>query len=389
MFGRFFQYHYCLLFILVFGLFFRLSGQSDSPLRFEKLAQDQGWSNGSVNDITQDYQGFLWIATWSGLMKYDGYSLKRYWVEPDNLNGLSSNKITTVYEDSDHRLWIGTTYGGLFLYDRNRDRFIQKKHDPLDKNSLGNNNVWSITEDKYGTLWIGTETGLSYMESGQDSFSHFIHKEDDSTSLSHPFVYSVVEDVTGQLWVGTEYGLNRLVRDEHQRPVSFQQYFLSPSGLSLNDERRHNFTYKVVPSVIHDHTLWICTSIGLKKVEYDDATLTITSLRSYSHEEGLEDELSHRFVADVVEEKRSEKIWIATYKGINILDLTTGKFSYYFSDDQNQNSITNNVVHSLYKDRFENLWIGTESGLSWVNLSANPIYSDHLEGEEGLSLIHI
>lgn len=383
MFGRFFQYHYCLLFILAFGLFFRLSGQPDSPLRFEKLAQDQGWSNGSVNDITQDYQGFLWIATWSGLMKYDGYSLKRYWVEPDNLNGLSSNKITTVYEDSDHRLWVGTTYGGLFLYDRNRDRFIQKKHDPLDKNSLGNNNVWSITEDKYGTLWIGTETGLSYMESGQDSFSHFIHKEDDSTSLSHPFVYSVVEDVTGQLWVGTEYGLNRLVRDEHQRPVSFQQYFLSPSGLSLNDERRHNFTYKVVPSVIHDHTLWICTSIGLKKVEYDEATLTITSLRSYSHEEGLEDELSHRFVADVVEEKESEKIWIATYKGINILDLATGKFSYYFSDDQNQNSITNNVVHALYKDRFENLWIGTESGLSWVNLSANPIYSDHLEGEEG------
>lgn len=381
--GRCLIYRYLCLYLIANSFFLQLSAQADIPLRFDNLIQKQGWSNGSVNDIIQDYQGFLWIATWSGLMKYDGYSLKRYWVEPDNSTGLSSNKITTVFQDSDHRLWVGSTYGGLFLYDRNKDRFIQYEHHPLDQHSLGNNNVWSITEDRYGTLWIGTEAGLSYLYAGDSSFSHFEHISGDSNSLSHPFVYSVTEDVHGQLWVGTEYGLNKLVRDEEHRPDHFQQYFLSPSGLSLNDERRHNFIYKVVPSLIHPSTLWICTSIGLKKVEYDETDFSLKLLKAYSHEEGSEGELSHRFVADVLEEKESERIWIATYKGINILDIQTGKFTYCLSDDKNQNSIANNVVHSLYKDRFENLWVGTENGVSWVNLSANPIFSDHLEGEEG------
>ena len=89
------------LFILLFFLPSLISGQKDSDsFRFEKLPSELGLYNTGVNEIEEDHRGFLWLATWAGLARYDGYSIKMYRQEPNDANGLKSNKISHIFEDS-------------------------------------------------------------------------------------------------------------------------------------------------------------------------------------------------------------------------------------------------------------------------------------------------
>ncbi|MBX2871080.1 MAG: hypothetical protein KTR30_03245, partial [Saprospiraceae bacterium] len=129
--------------------------------RFEQLSGEQGWKGNAVNAILQDHRGFLWIATWSGLFRYDGYEVKAYRQDPTDENGLQSNYVISLYEDSQNRLWVGTSYTGLYQYDEAQDGFINYAQETDNMNSLSNNNVWAMLEDKQGFLWIGTENGLN------------------------------------------------------------------------------------------------------------------------------------------------------------------------------------------------------------------------------------
>jgi ligand-binding sensor domain-containing protein len=163
-------------------------------------------SHTSITAILQDHDGFLWIGAWSGLLKYDGYKVHQYKQEPGNINGLESNKITTLFEDSQHRLWVGTRNSGLYQYDRMQNRFLQYKKEPSVEGSLSNNNVWAIYEDHLGDIWVGTEKGLNLLLPESKRFVHFTHDPKYSQSLSYDFVYSITESNNQTLWIGTEEG---------------------------------------------------------------------------------------------------------------------------------------------------------------------------------------
>ena len=131
--------HYIFVFLILLPAV--LHSQVDGFFRFEKLPTEIEFTNAGVNDILQDHQGFLWVATWSGIAKFDGYSVQMYRQTPDNVYGLKSNKITQIYEDSKNRLWIGTNYSGFYLYNRDQDIFEQYCRDPENQNSLSDDNV--------------------------------------------------------------------------------------------------------------------------------------------------------------------------------------------------------------------------------------------------------
>ena len=116
-------------------LFFYLSQSAVSQprsIRFEQLPSELGWSNHAVNNMLQDHQGFIWLATWAGLIKYDGYKAKIYRQEIGQANSLKSNKITCLFEDSQQRLWVGTRHTGFYLYDRSKDHFVQYQRNQND-----------------------------------------------------------------------------------------------------------------------------------------------------------------------------------------------------------------------------------------------------------------
>ncbi|MEL6194485.1 MAG: two-component regulator propeller domain-containing protein, partial [Bacteroidota bacterium] len=139
-------YSYFFLLIFIFDLSLLLS--QPSQLSFNNVARDESWGNNTFNDIVQDEDGFIWFATWSGLIKFDGINSTVYGFSTTQKEGLKGNKITCLLTDSKNRLWIGTTYSGFYKYDPEHDTFIQyASRDSSKGNSLIHDNVWAITED--------------------------------------------------------------------------------------------------------------------------------------------------------------------------------------------------------------------------------------------------
>ncbi|MFT3898210.1 MAG: two-component regulator propeller domain-containing protein [Thermomonas sp.] len=80
---------------------------------------DQGLPQASVNALLQGRDGYLWIGTYGGLVRFDGDSFKTFRTSP---GGLVSNRILSLYEDRRGRLWIGTQESGIALYESGRFR---------------------------------------------------------------------------------------------------------------------------------------------------------------------------------------------------------------------------------------------------------------------------
>jgi len=173
---------------------------SAQEFRFEALPEEIGLSLGTVNDIYQDQQGFIWLATWSGLYRYDGYEVKSYQVNNQNPLGLKTNKITSIFQDSQGFIWVGTRRKGVYRYDLTLERF--DSFDQEKEPNLENENVWCIKEDAQHQIWIGTEGGLDLYDPSQNSFRHFTIGQ----TQQENFIYDLLP-LDNKLYIGTEGGL--------------------------------------------------------------------------------------------------------------------------------------------------------------------------------------
>ena len=375
------------IFFLLAGCLLVITGktQNFNP-RFEQLPGDVVLSHTSITNILQDHQGFLWLGTWWGLIKYDGYNAKQYKQEPGNINGLESNKINILFEDSKKRLWVGTHNTGFYQYDPSTDLFIQYKKDPANANSLSNNRVWAIQEDSYGYLWIGTEKGLNRFDPKTRKFIHFNHNSSDDRSLGHDFVNVIWEAQDRSLWIGTEGGLDRLIRKENHEPNHFIQYSLAPVSASEKRDEfiAHNYIYQIKQVENQPTSLWIGTKGGLKKIGYSKKDLEKLEIHTYRNNPADDSSLSHNFVVDIWEVPDGN-LWVATYNGLNLLKKDSDQFQRFVSDSQNAHSLQNNVIKALFLDRSDLLWIGTEGGLHKLNLSAKPFFNIQIGNSENSS----
>lgn len=91
----------------------------------ETMSATQGLSQGLINDMLQDKEGFIWIATKGGLNRYDGYSFKIFTTDPQDSSSISSNSLSNLLEDSKGRLWISTYDGGVNVYNKKSGRFLR------------------------------------------------------------------------------------------------------------------------------------------------------------------------------------------------------------------------------------------------------------------------
>ena len=130
------------------------------PMYFEHLTMRDGLSQSTVMSILQDSQGYLWLATESGLDRYDGYSIREYRRERGNEHGLASDYIWKIAEDAHGDLWLATVGGGVARWDRRNDRFQQFRHDPADPDTLASDAVRTLLIDaqrphlgRHGAAW--------------------------------------------------------------------------------------------------------------------------------------------------------------------------------------------------------------------------------------------
>jgi signal transduction histidine kinase/ligand-binding sensor domain-containing protein/DNA-binding response OmpR family regulator len=359
--------------------FFSYAQYHKHDLRFTRLTDEIGFFNTGINDILEDRKGFVWVASWSGLARHDGYKVELFRQQPGNVNGLKSSKITTLFEDSKGNLWIGSSYTGFYRFDREREAFEQYANDPNDMNSLSNNNVSSIIEDEAGMLWIGTEQGLNRFDPTTKQFLHYKHDPSDRRSLSHNFVYSIAQTADGSLWVGTEEGLNRLVEKDGKE--YFVQYDLAPPSLSNDIYLAHNFIYRLIPSEYHPNTIWACTSVGLKKIQFSEDFQEGIETTIYDNNIDSSSGLSHPHVRDLLEES-AESIWIATMNGLNNLNLKTGANRQFWAQPNTPDQLSSNLIHCISSDRLGNIWLGLDKGVNRINLAESGFYGVYLQSSE-------
>ena len=338
--------------VYFFLLFVSTITPQKSKIKFEHLSVEHGLSNNGVFCIIQDRQGFMWFATFDGLNKYDGYTIKEYKSDPNDLHSLSDNKVSSIIEDQNGVIWVGSYGGGLDMFDREKETFTRYGHDPNNPNSLSGDGIITIYEDQAGVIWIGTYDALNKFDKEKEAFTHYKHNPSDPKSLGKNEVLSILEDRWGVLWVGTNGGgLNKFNR-ENETFVHYQHNSKNPN--SLGNDRIH--------SIFEDQSgvMWIGTNNGgLNKFDREKEIFI-----RYKHNPNNPNSISSNFVGDIYEDQ-SGVMWIGTNDGgLNKFDREKEIFIHYKNDPSDAQSLSHNRVLSFCQDHSGVLWIGTNGGLN-------------------------
>jgi signal transduction histidine kinase/ligand-binding sensor domain-containing protein/CheY-like chemotaxis protein len=314
---------------------------------FEHLTMRDGLSQSTVMSVLQDSQGYLWLASESGLDRYDGYSIRKYRRERGNAQGLANDYIWKIAEDARGDLWLATMGGGVARWDRATDRFQQFRHDPNDPHSLSGDAVRTLLIDDRGLVWAGTlRSGLNVLDPKTGRARRFLPHAGDARALPSDAVFALYQDRAHHIWVGTDGGLSR-----YERATDDFIHFGTKAGAALSDMR--------VRAIYEDHTgaLWIGTlEGGLNRL--DPRTGQISSFRHNPNDAGS---LSNNRVLAVFEDD-AQRLWVGTAKGLNLFDRRSGRFVRYVHDPEAPFSLPDDDIMSLYQDRGGVLWVGTRAG---------------------------
>lgn len=401
---------------------------------FRTIAVDQGLSQNTVFAIAQDALGFMWMGTQNGLNRYDGEVIKVYRPVKNDTNSLQSYYIRSLFTDRNNRLWIGgnkgisyydhrigkfknyalpiktgewhvtsiasdqtgkiwasTSYGDIYFYDINSDRFLRFTinnaqqfklqikqmlfHKDLlyigtsagthiidlktkkIRNSLLNkiNSRINYMLAEADTIWLGTEgNGLYYFDVRKQSLGNFRHKLADPFSLVNDNIRSLEKDNEGNLWIGTFKGLSIL----NMRSKSFKNYLHQPTNSYTISQNSIRCIYRD-----RQNGMWLGTFFGGTSYYHKD-DIKFNLINQYTSPLALNDQ-----VVNVIKEDADRNVWIGTNdKGLNIWNRRKGTISYYSYKEDHKNSISSDNIKSIEFDAAGNALIGTHnSGLNYIN----------------------
>ena len=315
-------------------------------LRFEHIGILDGLSMSSVQSITQDQAGFLWIGTQAGLNKYDGYEISIREVNPGDPIALAGENISSLLADSQGNLWIGTDLG-LERLQLASGEITQFRNIPNDRQSLTAGQVNAILEDTAGNIWIGTYYGLNRFEPQSETFTRF---------LPENLISDLYEDPSGTIWIASNLGLISWHPDRER----FSIYLHDPDDPS-------SLTYSGITSIDKDGqgNLWVGTAHGLNLFD-----LSTGESKPYLRDPDISFSLGDNSITDVLHDSRG-RTWISTINGLDLYDPGLDGFHHFRDDPAIASSLSDNFILGLYEDRSGVIWIGTYSG------GLNKLSDDH------------
>ena len=199
-----FRYVICLLFISSASF-----GQRFNTLNYN---QSNGMPSNQVNELIQDRNGLIWIATMSGVVSFDGKSFNFL----DNCPELSNNPIKSIYQDNKGNLWFGSIRKGLYKYSGT------KLNSYTTENGLPSDIVNVVAGDESNGIWVGTNDGLSHFDGNR--FVNYSVKN----GLPSNIIYDVLTEKSGKVWVATANGISVLINNK------FINYSSGVAGFNSN-----------------------------------------------------------------------------------------------------------------------------------------------------------
>jgi ligand-binding sensor domain-containing protein/signal transduction histidine kinase len=274
-----------------------------------------GLPQNTVRAIAQTRDGYLWLGTFGGLVRFDGNAFTIF--DPGNTPGLTSARIVSLLEDRNGVLWIGTE-SGLIRYEHGRFTPMTAFTAFATSEGVAHDEITALTEDHRGRLWIATPLGIALFDGR--AFSWLATKESAIALLSAP---------NGDVWAGRLNGLAQFQDAERTGFVDASGF--GHAGLVVDARQQ----------------VWLGGGV-LRK--WDGAHATAFPLPIPQQAYGWITALA----AD-----RDGGVWIGTLRG-GLWRLHDGTFESHGGE-----GLVNTQVRSLLVDRDNNVWVGTDvNGLS-------------------------
>ncbi len=344
------------LFINIFFLFtpLLLFAQS-TDLRFNHITTEQGLSNNYIQSIAQDQEGFIWIGTFDGLNKLDGYNIKVYNHNSDDATSLIDNYITSVFVDSKNMVWIATL-SGISVYNKDNDNFINFKV-IQSKDEQTYNYITAIIEDSRGNILLTNDKGWIFQFNRQNN-KFIIREMDKIPSINCMSFYNDT-----LLFLGSKKGLYSYNLPD--KKVKF---------ITFNDKSIYK-PLVINSMVLFDDKLWIGSSNN-GVVIYNLKNKQISFLNKMLHING---DGCNKINCLYVENNKN--LWIGDAEGIKVFNTLTGNIIRYDYIPNSNYSISTAGGTAIFIDKQQNKWIGT--ALGGVNFASKLKNFFNLKSENG------
>lgn len=388
--------HTCFIYLVLALLATAASAQ---PYTIKRLGVENGLSSNYVVDLTQDRKGCLWIATESGLNRFDGRQFTTY---TKSNSGLSANELNAVLADPvENKIWIGTQRDGLCCfdyhtesitrlsiekdglltndvthltvaadsgiwvvhyhlgidyYDRKSKKFISYSSKNI-KGLIGNH--WTASDDGKGNLYVGhVVDGMSIISLKDRTAKNYVSDPNDPYSIPGNEVRSICIDKNQNVWVGTNQGL-ALFNPQTEKFTTFRHIEGNPQSLLSNKV----FEIKQMK----DGTLWVGTYMGGISILNLHENAFITPENTNFHNITVtndEHSISGPNVRSMIQDSFGN-IWIGNYRGgVNFISYAQPTFNTVaYTVEKQGGSISNKQVWGLWADNDQQIWIGGEGEL--------------------------
>jgi signal transduction histidine kinase/ligand-binding sensor domain-containing protein/DNA-binding response OmpR family regulator len=360
------------LLIIFFILFTFTTLMSQSRVRFEEVSSSNPLSHNGVTCIYQDKLGFLWIGTFNGLNKYDGYSFKIYRFNENVSNTASSNRITSIHEDKYNNLWITTYDGGLHRFNPATEKF---RNFPDETDSIVSIRFNGIYESGTGIISLITgKWGVFFITNNdKDETPNMVQLTagpESKARLTDNNVNFVIEDSNKDFWLGTANGLNQVNESEliKDHPVLINWY--ASAG---NVKEKAEF----VTAQEFGGKIWFGTrKQGL--MIYDPGLKKFLDLSKYPEAALFGREEITTFFSS------GDDLWIGTdNRKLIRYNSTANQFSVFEMNDPR----IGNYIHQIYTDKYNQVWLKTNKfGITRFDPSKSRFFNYALTPPELMNL---
>lgn len=376
-----------------------------SSPRFKHLSTENGLSQDSINDMFVDSDGFLWVATETGLNRYDGYHNKQY----IGLNNeFADDGIYSLYEDQNNDLWVSTYSSGVYRVNRQtgeskRVLAITYKSQPewyqfVSHYIPGPNNTLYIAHDhvivqfnleteQWATvfdllspeialpesevirhialydevLFIATSAGFYTYDLLTKATRKIQYEENRESNRDKLNAKLIMIDEQANFWLGTVEGLYKFNLE------ALLTYAKSGGDAPLGATAIPSLNIWSLQNI--DGSLcYLATNNGLYTV--DLVTLELQHLFKPSDSNLLITDNNLTKIAFTP----SEQLWLSTKtSGMLLWNPRSVLFNNVYADDESKSSLSDNTVHDFHVQNDENLWVGTNNGLNLYNLESGEI----------------
>ncbi len=298
-----------------------------------------------ITSIVEDNDNNLWMGTGdTGLIFVDTkkLALKSFFFL-ENGDYLQGRVILDLMYCDDDNIWIGTDSEGLVCFNI-KNHIVRQFREGETENNLLYKTISSLYFDRSGNLWIGTNgKGLNILSPFSKKFYSVTKNTASTLNLSFESVRSIYEDKDNILWVGGYSGMQR---------IDFQK--------NTSELAAPHVIYSICPDPEDDNILWLGTEGGGLK-QFDKSNRQLTALPVYNEygEKPLSDDMLHGYRIYDILAAPDNRLLIATAQGLNVFNPRTKTFRFLKINLPDPSYMIESGLTTIYYDSHNCLWLGT------------------------------